>query len=65
MRKGWILFAVLFVLGVISWYFVGPRHTPPGQPPLVSLSKNNTSGLQAAFNDAADRPRLLLLLSPT
>lgn len=65
MKKRWVLLAIVIVLCAVAWNILGPRHTPAGQQPLVSLTSTNLSELQAAFNDAADRPRLLLLLSPT
>jgi len=44
---------------------VEPTHiTPPPQPPLVALS-DSLGEVRAAFNAAADRPRVLLMLSPT
>jgi hypothetical protein len=47
------------------WYFWGMSRTPPGQPPLVSLSEKNFIQFTDEFNKAGDRPRLVLLLSPT
>jgi len=38
--------------------------TPPPQPPLAVLS-DSLGEVRAAFNAAADRPRVLLMLSPT
>ena len=38
--------------------------TPPPQPPLVALS-DSLGEVRAAFNAAANRPRVLLMLSPT
>jgi hypothetical protein len=38
--------------------------TPSPQPPLVVLS-DSVSAVRAAFNAAADRPRVLVMLSPT
>jgi hypothetical protein len=47
------------------WYYWGSSRTPPGQPPLTSLTASNLDQFQRQFNDAADRVRLVLLLSPT
>jgi len=38
--------------------------TPPPQPPLVALG-DSLGEVRAAFNAAANRPRVLLMLSPT
>ncbi len=39
--------------------------TPPPQPPLVEVGQDDLAGLREAFNAASDRPRILLILSPT
>jgi hypothetical protein len=39
--------------------------TPPPQPPLVMVTGAQCDDLRAAFNSAADRPRLLAIFSPT
>lgn len=54
--------ALLFFTGV---YFWGPSGTPPAQKPLLTLSTANFSQFEDAFDEAADAPRLVLLLSPT
>ena len=43
----------------------GPRRTPAGQPPLARITTATFPDLRRAFNAAADRPRVLVLLSPT
>jgi hypothetical protein len=44
---------------------VEPTHiTPPPQPPLAALG-DSLGEVRAGFNAAADRPRVLLMLSPT
>lgn len=48
-----------------AWIAWGPSHAPTGQPPLVSLDAANFSQLQKAFNDDADKIRVVALLSPT
>ena len=42
-----------------------PRQTPTGQPPLVELDATRLEAIRAEFNNAADRTRVLALLSPT
>lgn len=64
MKKRWVLTAIAVIAPVVAGYILGRSRAPLGQQPLVSLTAA-ISELQAAFNDAADRPRLLLLLSPT
>ena len=57
---------LLGVVGlVIFWYFWGWSGTPKGQPPLTSLKPSNFDQFKNEFNNAADRTRLVLLLSPT
>ena len=57
--------AVVACIGVIVWLRVGPRTTPAGQPALETLDTSNLSRLRDAFNDHADEPRVLVMLSPT
>ena len=56
------LAALLLFAGVYLW---GPSKTPPTQKPLLTLSAANFTEFEASFDEAADAPRLLLLLSPT
>jgi hypothetical protein len=49
----------------VVWYFWGWNHTPPGQPPLTSLTPDTLAQFKHDFDNAADRTRLVLLLSPT
>jgi hypothetical protein len=69
MRKFKIKFALLVmaIAAVIlgGWFLWGPGRTPPGQPPLTSLSRQNFQQLTSEFNGAAGEERLVLLLSPT
>jgi hypothetical protein len=58
-----LLFAAVAVALFIGWYFWGSR--PPGQPPLTSLTPSNLDQFKSEFNEAGDRSRLVLLLSPT
>jgi hypothetical protein len=48
----------------VGWYCWGPGRTPPGQPPLTSLTADNFDKFKSDFN-AASEVRLVLLLSPT
>ena len=57
MRR-WLLAAIV-ALGAC-----GPQ-TPPNQPGLVSLSPQNLATFGARFDQAADRVRVVALLSPT
>lgn len=58
-----VLLAALLLFAVA--YLSGPSKTPPAQKPLSTLSAANFSEFEAAFDEAADTPRLVLLLSPT
>jgi hypothetical protein len=50
------------VLAAAIWYGVFNHATPPGQPALAAM---DLAALRADFNRAADRTRLIVLLSPT
>ena len=63
-RKYALLLPVALV-SLVGWYFWGLSRTPKGQPPLTSLTPGNLDQFKHQFNDAADRTRLVLLLSPT
>ena len=58
-----LLFIALVVL--VGWYFWGFSRTPHGQAPLTSLTPSNLDQFKLQFNNATDRARLVLLLSPT
>ena len=58
------LVGIIAVL-LIVWYLWLSKGTPPGQPPLTSLTPENFEHFRLEFNNAADRARLVLLLSPT
>lgn len=65
-RRFALFVGVIAVLaGAMLWYLFGPRHVPPGQPPLGTLSASSLEALRADFNRNADRTRVILLLSPT
>lgn len=53
------------ILGASLWYLFGPGTVPEGQPPLLSVDAGNVAQLQADFNRAADRVRVLAVFSPT
>jgi hypothetical protein len=50
---------------VCVWYLWMSKGTPPGQPPLTSLTQDNLDHFKNDFNTAGDEARLVLLLSPT
>jgi hypothetical protein len=58
--------AIALILAVAAagalWFGVLSHRTPTGQPPMAAM---DLAQLRADFNRAADRPRLILLLSPT
>jgi hypothetical protein len=58
-------FALVVVALSVGWHLWGSRRAPRGQPPLTSLTSTNLDQFKSAFNGAADRDRLVLLLSPT
>jgi hypothetical protein len=57
------LFVVATLACLVFWYFWGSQ--PNSQPPLTSLTPSNLDQFKREFNGAADRNRLVLLLSPT
>jgi hypothetical protein len=62
----YVLRIVIILLAVLMyWYYWGSSRAPSGQPPLTSLTTTNVETFQRVFNDATDRMRLVLLLSPT
>lgn len=52
------------LLGVV-YYRYGTNYTPPGQPGLVALERTDYQKFYQQFDEAADRTRILVLLSPT
>ena len=60
-----LLFVAMALALSVFWYYWGSTHTPPGQPSLTWLTPGNLDQFKQQFNDAADRTRLVLLLSPT
>jgi hypothetical protein len=67
MKKNRVI--VLVAAGIVALlaasYLWRPGAAPRGQEPLVSLSDQNFSEFQKAFDEDAGVPRLVLLLSPT
>ena len=59
------LVAVLGLLGGFGVYRFAPRRVPEGQPPLAELSPASLPSLRETFNQARDRVRVVLLISPT
>ena len=59
-----LVVAVIAVLLVVG-YLWGPGTAPRGQAALVLLSSRNFSEFEKTFDEDADVPRLVLLLSPT
>ena len=57
------VFIVLVALAAL-FYFYGGSRTPPGQPPLRSLTAQNVGEIRDQFNAAKSEVRVLLLLSP-
>jgi hypothetical protein len=66
MKKGAVVIAALAgVLLSAGLYLWGPSKTPPRQKPLLALSTTNFSQFENAFDEVADAPQMILLLSPT
>jgi hypothetical protein len=58
---------VAFVVIALAcgWYLLASRRAPRDQAPLTSLTPANLNEFTREFDGAADRARLVLLLSPT
>ena len=63
-RYAFWLVGIVAVL-LIIWFLWLSKGTPPGQPPLMSLTRNNLDQFKRDFNSADGEFRLVLLLSPT
>jgi hypothetical protein len=63
-RRLALALAIIGLVTAFTWY-QSIRRVPDGQPPLVTLDASSLAGLQAEFNQAADRTRLIVLLAPT
>ena len=60
-----IVSLVALTAAAVAWDLWGPVATPVGQPPLAEIGEQTLDQLRAEFNAAADRPRIVALLSPT
>ena len=49
---------------LLRWHFLWSDRTPEGQPPLTYLTSNNINQFKHQFDGAAEKARLVLLLSP-
>jgi hypothetical protein len=66
MKKNAVVVAVLAVVLLLAVvYLWGPSSVPRGQQPLTVLSNADLREFAAAFDNDADVPRIVLLLSPT
>lgn len=66
MKKRVILIAAIgLLLALAGIYLWGPPSVPEGQEPLAVLSNADLHEFASAFDQDADAPRLVLLLSPT
>jgi hypothetical protein len=67
MKKKRVIALVVAIIVVLfaAGYLWGPGVAPRGQESLVSLSDQNFSEFEKAFDEDAGVPRLVLLLSPT
>jgi len=54
----------LAVVAVLLYLYAG-HETPPGQPPLASLTPETVSQFETAFDSAKNDVRVVLFLSPT
>jgi hypothetical protein len=60
-----VLVPVVILLLAAGYYLTGGHETPPNQPPLADLNGQSVQAFKQQFNSAADRTRIILLLSPT
>lgn len=65
-RARWLLIvALLLCLAGAGYYFIGPAPTPAGQLSLTNLDRSGIAAFEQLFDAAADRVRIVVLLSPT
>ena len=65
-RARWLLgLLLLLVAAGAGYYFLAPARTPAGQPALASLHRSGFESFEQTFDDAADRVRVVVMLSPT
>lgn len=67
MKRTVLILVLIAALGVAGagWYYWGPAAVPEGQPPLAYITPQTLEQFRAEFNAAADKPRIVALLSPT
>lgn len=67
MKRSLSVLAALVLAGllVLGWRYFGGSNVPAGQPPLTRLTAGNFPELRTAFDAAAGKVRIVLLLSPT
>jgi len=63
-RKTFVAIPAALLLAA-ALYFYGGHTAPPTQHALVSLTPQNLSTIEGAFNEASSDVRLLVLVSPT
>lgn len=67
--KEWILAALTVVVagaGVLASRFLsGSQRVPAGQPPLLTLKRDNLERVRDLFNANASRTRVIVFLSPS
>ena len=61
MKRTLIVIAAI-LLGAAGWYALSGHEAPAGQPALAAM---DLAEFRAEFNRTSDRPRLIVLLSPT
>ena len=64
-RKYMLWFVGLSFALLLGWHFLWSDRTPDGQPPLTYLTANDIDQFKLQFDGAAEKARLVLLLSPT
>ena len=61
MKRTLIVIAAV-ILAAAGWYLLSGHQAPAGQAPLANMDLDE---FRAEFNRTSDRPRLIVLLSPT
>lgn len=56
---------LISMAGYGAWFVWGPGDAPQGQEAIVDINPQTVDQLRAAFNGAAEHPRMIALLSPT
>lgn len=64
-RKAIIAGVLAALLLLVAAYLWGPSSVPQGQPPLLTLTAENFSEFETAFDGDTSVPGVVLLLSPT